>query len=156
MGRKPPGVALLWAGAQLQRHSQGPWEGERDAALPPGGSFMSSLLIPKKQLPVPPSREAAGLGSGETRNLLLHITSQQKSLSPLTTWSHAEIRTSRTLLRVFEVLPGAHLCQLPTSQLPFGVHPKPTQGPGAVGSQGAPGPVPSQLLIRGTPTPGDL
>lgn len=136
MGRKPPGVALLWAGAQLQRHSQGPWEGERDAALPPGGSFMSSLLIPKKQLPVPPSREAAGLGSGETRNLLLHITSQQKSLSPLTTRSHAEIRTSRTLLRVFEVLPGAHLCQLPTSQLPLGSIPSPPKDLGLLGAKG--------------------
>lgn len=51
-------------------------ERERDAALPPGGSFMFSLLIPKKQLPVPPSREAAGLGSGETRNLPLPVRSQ--------------------------------------------------------------------------------
>lgn len=36
--------------------------GKGDASLPPGGSFMFSLLIPKKQLPVPPSGEVRGPG----------------------------------------------------------------------------------------------
>lgn len=127
-GARAPRRALLW-GWGLLGSLIGPLGGKGDTPPPPGGSFMVSLLVPKKQLPVPPSRAV-----GDQESLPLH----GEGLRPRTPWSRAEFCTSRTPLRVFEALPGAPSasCQCPSPVSLLGSMPSPPKGLGLLGPQG--------------------
>lgn len=61
-GAKALKGALLWGCGPVAGSLTGALGGEGDTPLPPGGSFMVSLLIPKKQLPVAASGDAMGPG----------------------------------------------------------------------------------------------
>nr|KAF6358488.1 hypothetical protein mPipKuh1_010315 [Pipistrellus kuhlii] len=120
-GARAPRRALLW-GWGLLGSLIGALGGKGDTPLPLGGSFMVSLLVP-------PSRAV-----GDQASLPLH----GEGLLPRTPWPRAAFCTSRTLLRVFEALPGAPSasCQCPSPVSLLGSMPSPPKGLGLLGPQG--------------------